>query len=263
MLHDIKDTLEFTKQIAVKTGKMTLKATAKGFKVNFKGVNNLVTDVDLAAEKMIVAAIEKRFPTHNILGEEGGQKAKKSDYDWIIDPIDGTTNFAHGHPYYAVSIALYYKSKPLIGVVYAPYLRELFWASKGGGAYLNGKKIAVSKTAQLTSNMSCTGFPPLKREENLPYLTKMLAVAQAIRRCGAATIDFCYIACGRYDTFWELGLHPWDIAAGRLIMEEAGGKLTQIDGSAINPFAKQNILATNKKLHPAVLELFDSKDLSK
>lgn len=258
---DIVSTLEFTKKLALKTGKFTLKAWNKDFKVSLKSVNNLVTEVDLAAEKMIISAIEKRFPTHNILGEEKGQTAKNSDYDWIIDPIDGTTNFAHKHPFYGISIALYYKHKPLIGVVYAPYLKELFWASKGGGAYLNNNKIHVSQTNDLTNSLACTGFPPVHREENLPYLKKMLGIAQAIRRCGAATLDFCYIACGRYDVFWEIGLHPWDIAAGRLIIEEAGGTLTQLDNSPIKPFERQAILATNKTLHKTVLNLFDSKDL--
>lgn len=258
---DLSSTLEFTKKLALKTGLMTLKARETKFKVNFKSANNLVTEVDLAAEKMITSAIEKKFPTHNILGEEDGQKAKNSDYDWIIDPIDGTTNFAHGHPYYSISIALYYKHKPLIGVVYSPCLKELFWASKNGGAYLNNKKISVSKVNKLTNNLSCTGFPPHHREDNLKYLGKMLSVAQAVRRCGAATLDFCYVACGRYDTFWEIGLHPWDIAAGRLIIEEAGGKLTQLDNSPIKPFEQQAILATNSVLHKPVLDLFDTKHL--
>lgn len=262
-MENLDQALEFTKKIAVKTGKMTLKRSLKDFAINYKGINNLVTEVDIAAEEMITKAIEKKFPTHNILGEELGNQNKKSDYCWIIDPIDGTTNYAHRHPYYAVSIALYYKTSPLIGVVYAPYLKELFWASKNSGAYFNGNKIEVSKVKDLNNNFSCTGFPSQNRQASMENFSKMLPVAQAIRRCGAATIDFCYIACGRYDTFWEQGLQSWDIAAGRLIIEEAGGKITQLNGSPLNPFEQQNILATNNSLHRAVLDLFDNKNLSK
>ncbi len=253
---DINSTLEFVKNLAVETGKMTLEAQNKDFEVSFKSAKNLVTEVDLAAEKMITEAIEAQFPDHNILGEEEGQKAKNSDYDWIIDPIDGTTNFAHKHPFYGVSIALYHKQTPIIGVVYAPYLKELFWASKGGGAYLNDKKIAISSVTDPTQMLTCTGFPSKNREENLVYLHKMIATAQAVRRCGAATLDFCYVACGRYDTFWEIGLQPWDIAAGRLILEEAGGILTQLSGEPIKVFEKQSILAGNQKLHQVILDLF-------
>ena len=204
---------------------------------------------------MITKELAKAFPDHGILGEEGAKKNSGHDFTWIIDPVDGTTNFAHGHPYFAVSIGLAYQGTPIIGVVYAPLLNELYTAAQGQGAYLNDKKIIVSATKKLQFSLLSTGFTYKRRGINLPNFEHFLYSTQGIRRGGAASIDLCYVAAGRIDGYWELGLKPWDITAGVCILKEAGGRTTSMAGQKLDLYAK-NILATNGKIHKEMLNFF-------
>lgn len=257
---ETKSFLTFALATARKAGKIVQSNYGKNFVVNYKGQgkNNLVTEVDQKTEKFIVSAILKKFPNHSVLGEEGGIIGKVgSPFRWIIDPIDGTTNFAHSYPSFAVSIGLEIKGKLAVGVIFAPILKELFWAQKGGGAFLNGKKIRVSTTKKLETALLSTGFSYKKRGINLPNFEHFLYATQGIRRCGAATLDLCAVAAGRLDGYWELGLKPWDIAAGALILQEAGGRVTNMDGSPLT-IDGQNLMAGNSQIHKAMLSFFKS-----
>lgn len=225
--------------------------------IEFKGEIDLVTEVDRACEKLIVENIQSHFPDHDILAEEGGGKRVKSDYKWIIDPLDGTTNFTHGYPLFCVSIALEFKGEIVLGVVYEPNHDELFVAQKGQGATLNGKKISVTPQADIGKCMLSTGFAyNLKKvsDNNINHFSKMLMHVQAVRRDGVAAVDLCYVACGRYDGFWELNLFPWDVAAGLLIVKEAGGKISKFDGSEFCVYDKE-ILASNSLIHKPMSDI--------
>ena len=246
----------FTVLIAQKAGQILLDHYDTAFRVSYKGEgkNNLVTEVDHLAEKYIIDTIQKKFPDHIILSEESGLVgAKKSDFRWIIDPLDGTTNYAHAYPFFAVSIALEYKNEIIVGVVYAPQLDELFRCAKGHGAFLNNRVIEVSKTTTLETALLGTGFTYENKEKNLPYFEKFLYPAQGIRRCGSAAIELAYIAAGRLDAFWEFRLKPWDVAAGKLLIEEAGGKISNMDGSKLQLDA-ENIVASNTLLHSEMIK---------
>jgi len=264
----------FAVTVAKKAGKLILEKSQKPLKIERKAPKDLVTNVDKAAEKLIIKEILGKYPNHGIIAEESMDKAMtpaelaKKKYIWIIDPIDGTTNFTHNLPLYAVSIGVFklddaeksknfeYLSGELVaGVVFAPALKELFSAEKGKGAFLNGTKIKVSKVKKASDCLSVTGFPPKHREMNLPFFHAMLKKSQAIRRLGAASLDLCYIACGRFDSYWEFGLKPWDIAAGALIIEEAGGTITDSFGNPLDLFGK-DILATNGHLHKEIVNTF-------
>lgn len=261
--------MEFAIKIAKEAGELTIKEAEKGFKISKKGPRDLVTNADKASEKLIKSAIKKAFPDHGILAEESENDLKeiaKKDFIWIIDPIDGTTNYAHGIPNYSISIAVFattysessknfeYKGGELIaGVVHAPRLNETFYAAKDQGAFLNGKKIQVSTTKTLQDSVVATGFPYENKEEALPYFEKIVSRAQGIRRFGSAALDLCYLAAGRFDAFWELGLQPWDIAAGALIVQEAGGHLTDLNGAELDLFSKE-ILASNKHTHQEMID---------
>lgn len=269
--------LKFTINLAQQAGEIALKESKK-LKISFKSKNNLVTNADKACEKLIKSEIKKNFSDHLILAEESHEnfeeeleQHKNPKFIWIIDPIDGTTNYAHGLPLYSVSIALfkitakdksknfeYLEGEIVLGVVHAPALNETFYAQKGKGAFLNGKKIAVSNAKKLTDSLMVTGFPYENKEMNLPYFIKMMDHCQAIRRLGSAALDLSYIAAGRFDGYWEFGLKPWDVAAGALIIEEAGGKVTDINGNILDLFGF-DIMASNKKIHKEIIEVF--KDL--
>lgn len=222
-----------------------------GLSVEMKGEINLVTEVDRAAEKLIVAKIHAVFPLHDIMGEEGQAARKDSEFKWIVDPLDGTTNFAHSYPLFVVSIALEQKGEIIVGVVYDPLRDELFTATKNGGAFLNGKKIRVSRTEKLGQALLGTGFAYNLREtkeNNLREFGNMLIQAQGVRRDGVAAVDLCYVACGRYDGFWELNLFPWDVAAGVIMIREAGGRVTNYEGQEFSVYEKK-ILASNGLFH--------------
>ncbi len=249
--NNLRDYLRFARQTAVGAGNLLLKKANKHNRVSFKGRINLVTEADLASERYIIKAIEKKFPNHSILAEEESAKNKASEFKWIIDPLDGTTNFAHGFPFYCVSIALEYRGEIILGVVYDPQREELFHATIGGGSFLNGKKIHVTEETKLSRALLATGFPydiGSSNEDNLKNFARFAKVARGIRRPGSAALDLCYLACGRIDGFWELKLSPWDTAAGKLIVEEAGGKVTDFNGEKYFIYGKY-ILASNGRIH--------------
>jgi myo-inositol-1(or 4)-monophosphatase len=220
------------------------------------GFGDLVTDVDKNSEKLIIARIKKEFPSHSILAEESGEHVNGDACRWIIDPLDGTTNYAHGFPFFCVSIGIDLGGSIKIGVVYDPSRDELFVAEEGKGAFLNDKRIKVSENKKIRDSLIATGFPydPERKLDKMDLFVTMLGKAQAVRRAGSAAIDLCYVACGRFDGFWEFGLCPWDTAAGQLIVKEAGGIVTMLGGEPFDPY-KQEIVATNSIIHEEMLEL--------
>lgn len=228
------------------------------FKISHKdGINNLVTEADHASEKAIMSAIKKNFPGHQVLAEETGAQNTQSEFKWIIDPIDGTINFAHGLPICCVSVALEKNGEIIMSSVYAPVLNELFIAEKGGGAWLNDKKIHVSGETQVIKSCLVTGFP--YTYINMPngpleVFDRLVRKGIPVRRLGSACIDLCWVACGRFDGFYEHKLEAWDSAAGYLIVEEAGGKVTDHDGNKFSPY-QHRVLATNGKIHDELLKV--------
>jgi myo-inositol-1(or 4)-monophosphatase len=243
--------LEFTIQVARDAGRILRDHQGRDFGVSRKSTSlDLVTEVDLLSEQFIKEKISTYYPKHEILAEESGHHRSSSDYRWIIDPLDGTTNYAHGYPLFAVSIALEHKGALIIGVVYDPVHEELFVAEKDGGATLNGRRIRVSTTEKLGDGLLCTGFPYDVRSDrrNVDYFSRFISAAQAVRRDGSAALDLCYLACGRFDGFWEMGLKSWDMAAGKLIVEEAGGRVTKFDGREASIYEPE-VLATNGLIH--------------
>lgn len=239
---------------AVTAGYILTELYNKPHTITMKGEINLVTEADIAAEASIIASLQEDAPTMTILAEEstGENPEKPQGPTWIIDPLDGTTNFAHGFPIFAVSIALMENNKITLGVIYCPLQDELFWCWKGGGAWLNTNKIQVTDTDFLVQALVATGFPydiHAKLGEVLDQMQAILPKVRDIRRAGAAAVDLAYVACGRLDGFWEMDLKPWDTAAGWLLVEEAGGKVTDFAGKPYTPFIPE-ILATNTSLHP-------------
>ena len=225
--------------------------------ISKKGEIDLVTEGDIQAEKAILEIITKAFPGDSILSEEAGRKEAGPDRVWIIDPLDGTTNFAHGFPFFAVSVALQVKGEIVLGIVYNPFMKEYFEAEKGSGAQLNKNAIHVSPTIETTESLLATGFPYDIHEnpsEIMDLFSKMVVRAQGIRRPGSAALDLCYVAAGKFDGFWEKGLRPWDTAAGKLIVEEAGGKVTTFEGTAFTPF-NSTIIASNGHIHDELVRV--------
>lgn len=227
-------------------------------RVDKKGAIDLVTDVDIAVERMFRDLIAERFPDHEVLAEEfGGSAAVPEGPCWVFDPIDGTTNFAHGLPIFCSTVALEIGGVAEVAAVYDANRRELFTAERGGGAFLNGRPLRVSATADLVDAMLVTGFPydvHSRIEEIVGLFAKFVGSARAVRRLGSAAIDLCYVAAGRMDGFWESDLKPWDIAGGALIVAEAGGRITNMDGSAFASRGR-HVLATNALLHDVMLEI--------
>lgn len=219
---------------------------------------NLVTEIDKRSEEIIIERIRKHFPSHAILAEESGSQSDgTSSYKWIIDPLDGTTNFTHGLPMFCVSIGVEYNDQLLLGVVYDPNLDELFTAEQGKGAFLNGKRIMVSKTASLKKSLLVTGFPYNVVENPnhaIEHFVNFLMSAQAVRRMGSAAMDLAYVAAGRYDGFWEVALNPWDMAAGALLVKEAGGTLSDFADNPFNIYQKE-IAASNGLVHGEMIEV--------
>ncbi len=221
---------------------------------------NLVSEIDHAAEKKIIDIIKRHHPSHGILAEESGGSGS-SDYIWVIDPLDGTTNFLHGLPIFCVSIGIQYKGELMAGVVYDPNLDELFTAEKGSGAYLNGKRLHVSKSSELIQSLLVTGFPydiASNPDNTIERFINVLVKAQAVRRLGSAALDLSYVAAGRFDGFWEVNLNPWDMAAGILFVREAGGLVTDFSGTNSTIHAPQ-VLASNGHLHKALLNILESR----
>ncbi len=219
------------------------------------GINNLVTEVDKLSEKVIIETIRSYYPEHSIISEEIGELMKDSAYSWIIDPIDGTVNFAHGIPICCVSIAVKHGEDLILGAVYNPMMNELFFAEKGKGAFLNDKPIHVSKKDDFNKACLVTGFPykwPKTKEHPIKVFERFIMAGLPVRRLGSAAIDLCWVACGRFDGFWEYNLSSWDVAAGYLIITEAGGTVTDFQGDPYNVFGRET-LATNGVIHEAML----------
>jgi len=220
---------------------------------------NLVTEIDKESEQIIIRRIRNQYPDHDFLGEESGSHEKKSDCRWIIDPLDGTLNFMHGMPIFCVSIGLEVKGELVLGVVYDPNLKELFTAEKGKGAFLNKKPIWVSKTSTLIESMLVTGFPYTIRENPdnaVQHFVNFLMEAQAVRRLGSAALDICYVAAGRFDGFWEVSLSPWDVAAGFVIVREAGGTYTDFHGKP-STISTKRVLVSNGLIHKAMADVLE------
>jgi myo-inositol-1(or 4)-monophosphatase len=242
----------------VRAGDVMMSRFGGDFRVDKKGAIDLVTEVDVAIEKMFRALIAERFPDHAILAEElGGSASIPAGPCWVFDPIDGTTNFAHGVPIFCASVALEVGGDPRIGAVYDPTRKELFTAERGKGAFLNGRRIEVSQAATLVDAMLVTGFPydvHERVEEIVGLFGRFVGKARAVRRLGSAAIDLCYVAAGRMDGFWESDLKPWDIAGGSLIVMEAGGTVTNMAGE---PFSSRgrHVLASNGRIHAAMREV--------
>jgi myo-inositol-1(or 4)-monophosphatase len=253
--------LEFAIELAREAGDILMRAygTVERAGVGYKGWRNLVTETDLAVEDHLARRIAGRFPEHGILGEERVARAPSGDgpaYRWVIDPLDGTTNFVHAHPMFCVSIGLERDGEGTAGVIFAPYLEELFAAERGRGATLNGSACHVSEEEDLSHALLASGFAYRQDESantNLENWSRLSLVARGLRRCGAAALDLAYVACGRYDGFWELYLSPWDVAAGALLVREAGGRVTDLSGRDVWPDGRE-ILATNGRLHDAIRE---------
>lgn len=250
---ELNEALALAEELARRAGQILLDRRISGFKVAKKGRVNLVTEADLASEELIVGRIREAFPTHRILAEEGGAAGGDGGVKWVIDPLDGTTNFAHGYPAYCVSIGLEAAGRVVGGIVYDPVREELFSGRLGEGASLNGETIGVSGEGQLEDSLLCTGFSyeAEEIEQNLRHFNHMMRHARSVRRDGSAALDLCYVACGRFEGFWELSLHPWDVAAGALIVREAGGLVTRFDGSAASIYDRE-CLATNEQIHGTI-----------
>jgi myo-inositol-1(or 4)-monophosphatase len=252
--------LNFAIQTAREAGRVLAEKFGRALQVSNKGDIDLVTEADIAAERLIVERIRSHHPRHAILTEESGDVVTagdaSSEYKWVIDPLDGTTNYAHGYPCFCVSVALEHEGSVVVGVVYDPTRDELFAAERGGGATLNGRGLRVSETSDLNAALLCTGFPYDVRDRGdfARHFRNFIMRAQSVRRDGAAALDLAYVAAGRFDGFYEEGLRPWDVAAGVLLVEEAGGRVTHYDGSPFRIYTPP-IAASNGLVHEAMLEV--------
>src|SRR5271169_4647802 len=264
--HNSESFLPAMSAIAREAGALLLQYFHKGLKIEYKGDADLVTAADRASEALIRERISQQFPSHDVLGEEQGLNDTGSDYRWYVDPLDGTTNFAHGYPVFGVSMALEHRvleyqaldqERRIAGVVFDPTRDELFTAERGRGAHLNGKPIRVSRASELKECLLATGFPSHKRHQNpnIHFYHQITLRTHGVRRAGSAALDLCNVACGRFDGFWEFNLNPWDTAAGVLIVEEAGGKVSRFDGSPFELDSRET-LASNGLVHDALLHEF-------
>ncbi len=240
-------------------GQIIRKGYGLSHNIRKKSPVSIVTEIDMATDRKVRARILKAFPDHQIVTEELEAVKSSSPFRWIIDPLDGTTNFAHEIPFCCISIGLEYKNKMILGGVYDPILGELFLAEKGKGATLNGRKIRVSKTHNLIDSLLVTGFP-YDRQEKAGFYVKFfkafLEKCLGVRRLGAAAMDLSYVACGRFEAYWEFNLKPWDMAAGMLLVEEAGGKVTNFSGTPIDVNRPIQLLSSNGLIHPTLLKIF-------
>ena len=257
--------LNFAIQTARDAGRILAEKFGRAaLQISNKGEIDLVTEADLAAERFIIERIKSHYPRHAILAEEADASGIKhegaGEYKWIIDPLDGTTNYAHGYPVFCVSIALERDGRIELGVIYDPLRDEMFSAERGEGATLNGRRIHVSEVEELNNAMLCTGFPYNVREmgDFARHFYNFIMHAQGVRRDGTAALDLAYVACGRFDGFWEEGLRPWDVAAGLLLIEEAGGRVSYYDGSPFNVYTPP-ILASNGLVHDAMMRVLGMK----
>ena len=245
-------------QIAREAGALLMEYFPQHVSVEYKGEADLVTIADRKSEALIRDRIRQLWPSHDVLGEEGGLQDQGSDYRWLVDPLDGTTNFAHGFPVFCVSMALQFKGEIIAGAIYDPTRGEMFAASLGGGARLNDKAIHVSKISNLKECLVATGFPSHKRHKNpnIFFYHQITLRTHGVRRAGSAALDLCCVACGRFDGFWEFNLNPWDTAAGVLIVQESGGKVTKFHGEPFQLDSRET-LASNGLVHEAMQREFE------
>ncbi|TSA28174.1 MAG: inositol monophosphatase [Ignavibacteriales bacterium] len=248
-------------QISKEAGEIVREGFGKNFSTEYKtNTSDLVTEIDKKSEALIIDFIKKEFPGHSVLAEESGEHGTSSEYLWVIDPLDGTTNFAHGFPMFAVSIGVQKNGETICGAVYDIMRDEIYTSEKGSGSFRNGQKLNVSTNDDLQKSVLVTGFPYNIAENPDHAFERFIAslkAARAVRRLGSAAIDFCYVASGVFDGFWEVHLHPWDICAGKLIVEEAGGVVTNFAGEKIDIYSKQ-ILATNNFVHRSMIKLLSN-----
>jgi myo-inositol-1(or 4)-monophosphatase len=254
----MRDYVEVAVEAAKLGGDVLKQSYGQVKKIEYKGEINIVTEADKRSEEVIVDLLTTRFPKHSILGEEGTDMERPSEFKWVIDPLDGTTNYAHDYPIFCVSVALEKGGEVIVGAVYQPIFDELFVAERGNGAYLNGRKIQVSRVDKLKQSLLSTGFPYdvlADPRQAMRYFAAFVDTAQAVRRDGAAALDLCYVAMGRFDGFWEVRLKPWDTAAGVLIITEAGGTVTDFQGSPHSIY-KDEVMASNGLIHEQMHEVF-------
>jgi myo-inositol-1(or 4)-monophosphatase len=254
---EMKQIREVALRAAKKAGHILKKGLEGEVTVSYKGDLNLVTNIDHLSEETIVALVNEHFPDHQVLAEEGHDRTEPSPFRWIIDPLDGTTNYSHRFPFFCVSIAVEIRGKVRLGVVFDPIRNELFFAEKGKGAFLNEKPIRVSSVSRLDKGLLVTGFSYDIRTSpanSFSHFTNFSMRAQGVRRTGSAALDLCYVASGRFDGFWELKLHAWDTAAGSLILTEAGGKLTDFSGKPYSIYDSE-LLASNGKIHREMIDV--------
>ena len=252
------DYIETSIQIAREAGALINQYAARRIGFELKGDFDLVTEADRASERLIVERLSAHFPSHAIVAEEGGGHASRSEYCWYVDPLDGTTNFAHGFPAYNVTLALERAGELIAGVIFDPIRQELFTAERGGGAFLNGQRIAVSKVRRLQESLVATGFPSHKRHQNvnIHFYYQLGMITHGVRRAGSAALDFAYVACGRLEAFWEFRLKPWDMAAGLLMVTEAGGMCSDMQGGPASVRC-EHVLADNGLIHAEIVGLFE------
>lgn len=244
-------------QAVLQAGAIQRDRYGQDIEIRHKGEIDIVTEVDRACEEAIVAVIRERFPDHDIVTEETDLGRTGSRFVWFTDPLDGTTNYAHGYPFFCSSVGLTVSGEVVAGAVYDPVKDELFTAEKGAGAHLNGRRLQVSSSSALLRSLLVTGFPYDVREDlagKLRLFVRFMGEARAVRRDGAAALDLCYVACGRYDGFWEERLQPWDMMAGKLMVHEAGGRVSRFDGTPIGLSADE-LLATNGPLHGPMMDV--------
>jgi len=249
--------LEISDEIAREAGALLSTYFARRIPFELKGENDLVTEADRASERLVIERLRAHFPSHSIVAEEGGGHQGSSEFCWYVDPLDGTTNFAHGFPMYNVTMALEQAGQLVAGVIFDPERGEMFASERGSGACLNGRRIHVSKVARLEDTLVATGFPSLKRHQNvnIHFYYQLAMITHGVRRAGSAALDLAYVASARLDGFWEFGLKPWDMAAGILLIEEAGGKCSDMHGGPAT-LRGPNLLATNGTVHEAVVGIF-------
>lgn len=253
----MKELKDFAVNLAQQAGGLLADKFNQPHEIQYKGEINLVTEADKMSEDLIIAAIIKSYPDHGILSEESPAYNSQAGLRWIVDPLDGTTNYAHGYPVFCVSVALEREGEIVLGVIYDPMREDLFIAERGGGAYLNGKRLNVSATATLSRSLLATGFPYDIRESadnNINHFKLMAMEAQAIRRAGSAALDIAYLACGRFDGFWELRLMPWDMAAACLMVQESGGVISNIAGDRWDIYST-DVLVSNGLIHEQMISV--------
>lgn len=249
--------LETAADIAREAGSLLSHYYERRVAFELKGDFDLVTEADRASEKLVVERLRSHFPSHSIVAEEGGNHEGGSDFRWYVDPLDGTTNFAHGFPMFNVTLAVEQGGELVAGVIFDPLRQEMFAAERGGGAYLNNRRIHVSKAARMEDSLFATGFPSARRHQsiNVHFFHQVAMITHGVRRGGSAALDLAYVASGRLDAFWEFSLNPWDQAAGILLVHEAGGRCTGMKGEPVS-VRGPHLLASNGTIHAQTLELF-------